>query len=72
MTFSDGLLIYVIKKTNSATINFVHLCKALESNTIDSGAKQINCIIIINCWVMFDQQLHCPTFLVIKHNLSVK
>ena len=26
---------------------FVHLCRPPESNTIDSGAIQINCIIII-------------------------
>ena len=29
-------------------IHFVHLCKAPESNTIDLGAIQINCIIIIS------------------------
>ena len=40
-------LVRILGDSGNKSYYFVHLCKAPESNTIDSGAIQINCIIII-------------------------
>ena len=45
-TYPGISILIIIYHPILATINVVHLCEAPESNIIDSGAIQINCIII--------------------------
>ena len=42
-----GMILHILQNNNFILATICTLCEAPESNTIDSAAIQINCIIII-------------------------